>query len=263
MTKRVPLNIVVLFFSFFVFLSQPLADNINVNVTIPSQYGDVFDILDYKDFMINQVEAYLESHNLDLGYIIYCKITSTVGSNFCKAITFSNSTDPVTNFGFSNAFVFNSAPGTIGSTVYRLNLCTSDSLCTMASNDNMAWWDNISYYTTGTTNNFIPIYSSRPLFCSSSVCNSNTYTMKYDTYSYQVPVVDGRNAVPTLSELYDVWFPPPSPSDDYPLLTQFFNLFIDKITYVSEYFVSNYVYLYMFSLFILFSFILLLKRRLF
>lgn len=260
MTKRVTPHIVVLLFSFFIFLSQPLADNVNVNVTIPSQYGDIFDTLQYKDYMISSIESLLSSENLDLGFVLFCKNNATKPS--CRAITFPNSSDPVTNFGFNDGFVFNSAPGTIGTTT-RLIMVPFSSSAGQPYFANLPYWTNYTFYTTGTTNNYYPVYSTRPLFCSTALCNSNTYTMLYDTYSYQVPVVDGRNAVPTLAELYDVWFGSPTPTDDYPLLTQFFTLFIDKITYVSEYFVSNYIYLYMFSLFIFFSFILLLKRRLF
>lgn len=70
--------------------------------------------------------------------------------------------------------------------------------------------------------------------------------------------------IPTYYDLYQEYIlTPPGPVDEYPVITSFFNISIDKIKLVAEYFSSNYLYLSLFSIFIFIFFLYLLKRRLF
>lgn len=48
--------------------------------------------------------------------------------------------------------------------------------------------------------------------------------------------------------------------DDYPLLTQFFTLFVEKLVFVTEYISSHYIFLSMFTIFIIYFSILLIRR---
>lgn len=55
-------------------------------------------------------------------------------------------------------------------------------------------------------------------------------------------------------------YTPPSPPDSTPLLTQFFNISIEKLQLICDFFTSSYVYLSIFVIFILYFVILLLRR---
>lgn len=271
MTKRVTPHIVVLLFSFFIFLSQPLAET----KTIPLQTGsfsDTFSLLEYSDTPINElVSDWLTSSNItDVNYVIYNKISNNSSISYF-VVTIPSSYSPLDKLSLqvptNNTYVWFMQPsGTLNTDVNVYQFFPSLSGSTA---NKLSWgsWPNLYAYPSNGwyySDNIVLLYSTVPLTCGGYYCSLYDVSITYDNNSYSVPRNGNVLTFPTLYDLHELWYgEPPEPPDNYPLLTQFFTLFIDKITYVSEYFVSNYVYLYMFSLFIFFSFILLLKRRLF
>lgn len=94
--------------------------------------------------------------------------------------------------------------------------------------------------------------------CSNYTPRSNvTIDISYGSQIYHV-LPNAQTKFPTLYDLYLT-----IPTDDTPLLTSFFNLTIEKLQLITEYFSSNYIYLSIFVIFIIVSIILIIKRRLF
>ncbi len=78
-----------------------------------------------------------------------------------------------------------------------------------------------------------------------------------------ISIVPG-DKIPSYYDLYQEYILTPSgPVDEYPVITSFFTLVLNKFSFITDYFSSNYIYLSIFVIFLLVSFLLLIKRRLF
>lgn len=67
--------------------------------------------------------------------------------------------------------------------------------------------------------------------------------------------------MPTIEYLNDLWFStPPIPPDPYPLLTSFFTITLEKLSVITEFISSNYLYLTPFVIFIIYFVILMFRR---
>ena len=107
-------------------------------------------------------------------------------------------------------------------------------------------------YINGTYNpTFILFSTSSPVYPNST--DIYNYTYIDEVYSY--PLSSSDLSVATLEDLITAYY-----SDDYPLLTSFYSIVLDKLAYICEYFTSNYLYLSFFAIFLIIFIIYLLKR---
>ena len=108
-------------------------------------------------------------------------------------------------------------------------------------------------YINGTYNpTFILFSTSNPVY--PNFTDTYNYTYIDETYTY--PLSSSDLSVATLEELMTAYY-----SDDYPLLTSFYTIVLDKISFICGYFTSNYLYLSFFAIFLIIFIIYLLKRR--
>ena len=182
---------------------------------------------------------------------------------------------------------------TEGSTnLYRVMVFHNDVLPSATLNTNMyATW-NTSFHVT------IPNIANVKSLCTINLsgsftdCRSNLGSLGYlydDTGSYRIPLYStfvvpikyvqsyplyvnfirngstltytGNDNLPTVSDL-NVIYNPPIPTDDFPLLTSFYNLCLEKFALISEEFSSNYIYIAIITIFLLITSVYFLKRRL-
>lgn len=266
MKRFQPLTIFLLVLSsFFFFLSRPYADE--VTMPLNSYYTDLspFDYFTLNGYDIREcVSTWMSSsENQGKGYLITAIPTSSTFATY-DVFLFPDSFTEISSLSFGSYdsdrwFTFNSF-GQLNTSVvvYRSYGCDS------FQNANWAYWNNIRFYETerDSSRSRMLIYSTVPVLCGDWSCDGNIFTITYDGKTYTLPKnSNDKSFVPTLSQLYDYWYG--EPPDSYPLLTDFFTLVIDRITYLSGYFVENYVYLSLFAIFIIITFIYLLKRRLF
>ena len=90
-----------------------------------------------------------------------------------------------------------------------------------------------------------------------------TYTST--TYNKTIPeiVLHNGDKIPTYDDIYNTYInppTPPTPPDNYPLLTSFYNLFIEKIYFLCEYIYSDYILLSVLVVLLLYISILFFRR---
>ena len=94
------------------------------------------------------------------------------------------------------------------------------------------------------------------------VTNGDTYNITDGTYTYSCTGTSSTPcAIPDLLTFYNLYYSPPIGVDNYPLLTQFYTLVIEKISFLAEYVSSNYLFLSFLVISLFISIFLLIKRR--
>lgn len=104
-----------------------------------------------------------------------------------------------------------------------------------------------------------PVNMSAILYYSDNITNfltplNNTYYFTYNSVTYSF-VSDQP-----FPSLYSIYLDNQSPSDPTPLLTQFFDITIDKLQLICDFITSSYIYLSIIVIFLIYFSILLLRR---
>ena len=109
------------------------------------------------------------------------------------------------------------------------------------------------------SSNFTYLYSNFDILCIMNG-SGNVLNFNYNNDIYTINVQNNVSVLPSLYVLHDE-FIGSQPADNYPILTEFYTVFIDKIKFTADYISYNYVFLSVFVVF-LFMFAILLFRRL-
>lgn len=94
-----------------------------------------------------------------------------------------------------------------------------------------------------------------PFLCSTMPSKYSDYPIIYENNNYVMPTADDLRFY-TIYDIYENLH-----GDPYPLFTSFFDIVIEKLQLICEFFTSSYIYLSIFVV-IMFYFIILLLRRL-
>ena len=101
-------------------------------------------------------------------------------------------------------------------------------------------------------------YSSNPFIYSSSPISYNLNNPILNiSYNNNTIVVENGTFIPSL---YEIMTYSPTPSDNTPLLTQFFTISIEKLQTICDFIVSSYIYLAVIVIFLIYCSIYLLRR---
>lgn len=218
--------------SFSLFISIVRADT--YNVTVPSNLTSLTSF--NFDTMINTL------NNSSITHKQYCTITWTTSSGNYYKLRCGNSVSYNSNFdsyslGYCSQYDYSSDFTSITPSSYHPN-CTGD---------------RFTYYIRprDAQISFL-IYSNFDLPIQNV---SNTYNYTYIDKVYTMP--NGTDVkVYSIREMYIDYN-----TDPYPLFTSFFDIVLEKLQLVCEFFTSSYIYLSIFVV-IMFYFIILLLRRL-
>ena len=125
----------------------------------------------------------------------------------------------------------------------------------------------------------VPLFAYNFARLNAYVLSSNTFNYDklstiYDTiiipsftssvYNKTIPeiTINVGDKIPSYLDIYNTYIlGPPTPPDNYPILTSFYNLVITKLAFISDYIYSSYVLLSIFVI-LIFYFVILLFRRL-
>lgn len=103
------------------------------------------------------------------------------------------------------------------------------------------------------------IYANFPIYR----YRSDVLTHIYDSFGTEFIYINSDDVpIPSLNDIYGTPPEPPEPPDSFPLLTSFYSLIVDKLVDISSYFISSYLFLSIFVIFIFYFVILLLRRLL-
>ena len=255
----------IFFFTFLLFLFVPF-----VNADTPVYYVDdtQFNYITNAGFL--PAKQFCDDNINQSTYKYTCYVYFLTNDNTIYAILSTVNSIPYFNNDTSNSrfitpsYSFTPVPsGNYRRYIYKWNgtemelYNTNNSLSSTTYNisynsSNYLEYKNLLYYVYDTSGCSIGSQ------CSNFTPRSNvTFDISYGSQIYHV-LPNGQTKFPTLYDLYLTL-----PTDDTPLLSSFFNISIEKIQLISEYFSSNYLYLSLFCIFIFIFIIFVLKRRLF
>lgn len=240
-----PCTLLLTFFLFtlFVNMNKVNADTINITLT-----DDMFSKLDHLSDMQSAVSSVCSpSGPLRCEYFIRYQNDFSY-QNLYFAINRINPTPPC---GYIDS---GTVRATNDTTIYSFSSDFS-SVSTSGSYYNSPDWQT---YQSGSYSRYL-LYANFDIPWCSSNGLGHTLNFTYNGNTYTL-VTSSDNHLPTIYDL-DLIFNPPTPTDDFPLLTSFVSISLDKLSLICDFITSNYVFLFMFVIFV-FYFIILLFRRL-
>lgn len=112
---------------------------------------------------------------------------------------------------------------------------------------------NIYTNTEGFTYNNLLYTSGITAYYINTQGNTLTFTYAGNTYT-----IENNSAVPSL---YDIYLNSQTPTDNYPILTSFFTLFLDRLGYLANYITGSYVMLSVIVVILLITLFTFIKER--
>ena len=247
-SKEIFLIIPLFLFTLFVSVNKVNADTITY--TLPSNIERWVE--NNLPTLKSTADSFLQESSSDrIAYFIFCDYSRS--TCYLDVITYQYGTNVVSMSYNNSFFVLNTSSGNFLRRVYNSGFtslrncgsgeCPSPSI-TFPSNPRNA-------------NYMIPIYSSFDINITSDFKNNSyNYIISDKNITY---VGSEQTKFSTINDIItDI---NNVPEDNYPLLTSFYSLCIDKFAFIVEEFTSNYIYLSIISILLLITFIYFLKRR--
>lgn len=239
-----------LFVSLFFFIPQVKADTYNLTFDT-----SLFDILSSSTYTTikNTADTYCSSNNCTY----YFSYKRSQGYRVNYYFPGSPST-PYFFQGSSEYFTYNIQGGGNWRTCAYNSSTGLEISC--SSNQSYPSGDIEVIFSNNIINSYSLLYSnlSSSVFILSTtppINTTNVYNLSYLNFSGSYSVSNAY--IPSLYEIYQQGNIVP---DSTPLLTQFFDISIEKLQLICDFFTSSYVYLSIFVIFILYFVILLLRR---
>lgn len=244
--KKILVFSFIVFSSFFLFCSNTLADTFNIEVD--SSHFDYFndDFYTFRDLLINKC-----SEDNSYYYIFY-----NTSSKRLESYVFSSAYSLVKDRYYSSKNNFHII---YGSSSYKKYYLSSGSLGLSGSGSGYQLYMIYDYSSSNSSFNYYLLLDSNNDNIFFESMYGNNINLTYKTISYSI---SNRDKFPTLYEIYEKSLSISDPHlEEKKVLSDFYTLVIDKLLYLTNFIVSNYIYLSIICVFLLIYIFSLIKRR--
>lgn len=207
---------------------------------------------------ISQTSINYIDTNFYTAYEVVVNYSTSNNLHYAMFIDVSNNRYVITFFSSYDGFLMRNMNSYIQ---YRLDGTYQERYITIGSNNITGGGSSCCMYTFNAitySNDEVNYY-----FLASDISPTLKFGAFSTTFNNNSVNVSIDTNFPSLYSLYQLYPPiPPTPPDNYPLLTNFYSLVIDRLSFITEEFSSNYLYTSFFVIFIIMAIIFIIKRRL-